>query len=93
MDFQKLFVTVSHDILLQKLCYYRIRGSTHSLIKSYLTDRKQHVTNNYYNSTQKLIEIGVPQGSIMGLFFYLFYVNDISNALPCIPRLFMMILV
>ena len=87
MNFRKAFDTVSHDILLQKLCHYGIRGPTHSLIKSYLTDRKQYVTNNYCNSTYKPIEIRLPQGSILDPLLYLIHVNDISNALPCKPRL------
>ena len=88
MDFRKAFDAISHNILPQKLYHYGLCSSTHSLIESYLNARKQCVSNNNYDSVQKPIEIGVPQGSILGPLLYLIYVNYISNALSFKPRLF-----
>ena len=51
------FDTVSRKILLQKLYHYGIRGPAHKLIESYL---------NSTASSSKVINIGVPQGSILG---------------------------
>ena len=49
-------------------------------IKSYFKNRKQFVQFNNVSSTQKLIQCGVPQGSILGPLFFILYVNELPNA-------------
>ena len=47
----KAFDTVHHQILLDKLYNYGIRGSAYNLLKNYLTNRQQRVKLN--NKTSK----------------------------------------
>ena len=88
IDLRKAFDTVSHQILLQKLLHYGIRGPAYCLIESYLSDRQQFVFINNSASSLKSISIGVPQGSILGPLLFLIYVNDLTNATFCQPRHF-----
>ena len=51
-------VCTSHQILLEKLEHYGIRGQANDLLTSYLAHRKQYVTDNYITSTTKCIAYG-----------------------------------
>ena len=64
LDLSKAFDCISHDILLEKLNYYGVRGITLEWFKSYLQNRKQYVHANGYSSPTQEINVGVPQGSV-----------------------------
>ena len=84
LDFQKAFDTVNHRILLSKLKYYGIRGTSHqphNLIKSYLTVRKHYTHINGVVSNILTSTYGIPQGSVLGLLLFLVYVNDMSQVI------------
>jgi len=48
-DLQKAFDCIDHNILLAKLEFYGITGTTYRLIKSYLQGRYQRVVLNNYS--------------------------------------------
>ena len=65
IDSRKAFDTVEHNILLQKLYHYGIRGNALPWFNSYLSNRYQYVNYNDTSSEMKLTTCGVPQGSIL----------------------------
>ena len=79
LDLSKAFDTLDHDILLHKLQYYGITGTTLDWFRSYLTERYQYVDYNGASSSMKLLTTGVPQGSILGPLLFIIYMNDIHT--------------
>ena len=79
LDLSKAFDTIDHTILLNKLKYYGLKGSTLNLFQSYLNNRKQYTEIEDTTSTILPIHVGVPQGSILGPILFIIYVNDLPQ--------------
>ena len=87
LDISNAFDKVWHNGLLYKLKQNRISSSLLNITTDFLSLRKQGVVLNGQHSTWVNIEAGVPQGSILGLLFFLIYINDLSDDLTSNPKL------
>ena len=79
-DLKKAFVTIDHEILLQKLKATKFSESTIKWFKSYLFERILLVNIENKLCDFGKISCGVPQESILGPLLFLIYVNDMPQA-------------
>ena len=82
LDFAKAFDSVDHNILLTRLCRYRISGNLYSWFSSYLCGLKQRVAVEGIASEWSPVTSGVSQGSILGPMLYLLFSNDLPDVIP-----------
>ena len=80
VDFRKAFDTVDHTILQQKLQAVGISGNLYDLLVDYLKNRHQFAYINGASSKIRIVEYGVPQGSLLGPRLFKIYVNDLPGS-------------
>ena len=81
IDAMKAFDTVNHEILLEKLQHFGIKGKCANWLEEYLNKRKQCTIANDIISSFKSITCGVHQGSMCGPLLFLLHINDIATSL------------
>ena len=80
LDLSAAFDTVDHSILLSRLHdRFRVKGTAAAWFESYLTSRMQFVRVIDCRSTQRSLERGVPQGSVLSPLLYLLYTSPIAD--------------
>ena len=88
LNIAKAFDNVWHKGLIHRLKQNGISGKLLNLIIGFLSNRKQQVKLNGKYSSWTNVEVGIPEGSILGPLFFLIYINDLSDNLIINPELF-----
>ena len=80
LNIYKAFDSINHKILLGRLEHIGLSARSLKWFKSYLADRRQRVCINGEMSETRTINLGVPQGSILGPLLFNVYINSLSTA-------------
>jgi hypothetical protein len=82
LDMSAAFDTVDHNVLLSRLEEYAgVKGSALQWMRSYLENRSQAVVIDGVVSKQYPLQIGVPQGSVLGPVLFLVYILPLQHIL------------
>ena len=80
LDLSAAFDLIDHQLLLSRLQHEV--GMTDTVLawfRSYLCNRKQHVTVNSSSSTETILTCGVPQGSVLGPVLFSLYTTQLGK--------------
>ena len=83
LDLSKVFDTIDHLTLLQKLYKMNFSVETLKLIQRYTSEQRQNVQIDDSTSSTQLNNSGVPQGSVLGLVVFNLRIADIIDNISC----------
>ena len=79
LDLSAAFDTVNHQLLIKTLPQLGIRGTMLHWFSTYLLGRLQTIKVNGVTSQPKLLDCGVPQGSVLGPILFTIYTASLGN--------------
>ena len=79
-DLQKVFGTVSHEILSSKLKHYEIKEISYNLFKLSLHERMQCTLIKESALSLKTVSHGVTQGSVLRRLLFILFINNMHNS-------------
>ena len=83
-DMRRVFDCLSHNILLAKFSHFGVRGEALEWLQSYL--HGWFISFDPRSNIKAKVDLGIPQGSILGPLLYIVYVNDLYWAIRDAPR-------
>ena len=88
LDISKAFDKVWHEGLIFKLSQIGVSGKMMGILADFLSSRFQRTTINGKSSEWRIIQAGVPQGSVLGPLLFLLYINDLLDGMKSDARIF-----
>lgn len=79
MDLSKAFDCLDHSLLIKKSKQFGIEGQSARWLISCLSNRVQSVKFKGKTSGKECINIGVPQGSILGPTLFIMFINNLLS--------------
>ena len=81
LDLSAEFDTVNHQLLIKTLQQLGIRGTMLHWFSTYLLGRLQRIKVNGVTCQPKLLDCGVPQGSVLGPILFTIYTASLGQLL------------